>query len=57
MREIKAFNLDRLKDTYEIVDELAEKGKYITAGSREQIEDNKDMFDEIIYDYVQQNGE
>ena len=53
MKEIKALTTNDLEDMYQIVDELIDKGKYITAGNREQIENNKDMFDEIIYDYVQ----
>ena len=53
MRDIKNFSMDDLKETYEIIDKMAEEGKYLTAGSRELIESNKDMFDEIIYDYVQ----
>lgn len=53
MKEIKALKKDDLEDMYKLVDELANKGKCITAGNREQIENNKDMFDEIIYDYVQ----
>lgn len=53
MREIKALKKDDLEDMYKLVDELANKGKCITAGNREQIESNKDMFDEIIYDYVE----
>lgn len=53
MKEIKALTTSDLEDMYQIADELIDKGKYITAGNREQIENNKDMFDEIIYDYVQ----
>ena len=53
MKEIKALTTNDLEDMYQIVDELIDKGKCITAGNREQIENNKDMFDEIIYDYVQ----
>lgn len=53
MREIKALKTDDLEDMYQLVDELIDKGKIITAGNREQIENNKDMFDEVIYDYVE----
>ncbi|MBR3288199.1 MAG: hypothetical protein IKI71_00355, partial [Lachnospiraceae bacterium] len=53
MRDIKALTTNDLDEMYKLVDELIDKGKFITAGSREQIENNKDMFDEIIYDYVE----
>lgn len=53
MKEIKALTTNDLEDMYQLVDELIDKGKYVTAGNRDQIENNKDMFDEIIYDYVQ----
>ena len=53
MKEIKATTLDDLPELYKSIDKLIEEGKYVTIGSREQIEANKDMFDEIIYDYVQ----
>ena len=53
MKEIKALTTNDLEDMYQLVDELIDKGKYVTAGNREQIESNKEMFDEIIYDYVQ----
>ena len=53
MKEIKEMKLEDLNDLYQLVEKLIAEGKSITVGSREQIESNKDMFDEIIYDYVQ----
>ena len=52
MKEIKNLTIEDLQETYNIVDKMAQEGKCLTAGNRELIENNKDMFDEIIYDYV-----
>lgn len=52
MREIKEMKLSDLKELATIIDKIVTDGKYVTIGSRDQIENNKEMFDEIIYDYV-----
>ena len=52
MRDIKEMKLSDLKELATIIDKIVTDGKYVTIGSRDQIENNKEMFDEIIYDYV-----
>lgn len=53
MREIKNTTKDDIYELCEIFDKMVRDGIYVTVGSKEQIENNADLFDEIIYDYVQ----
>ena len=52
MRDIKNTTIEDLEEPYELIEKIAQEGKYLTAGNRELIESNKEMFDEIIYDFV-----
>ena len=52
MREIKDMKISDIKELSSIFDKMIKDGIYVTVGGKEEIEKNKDMFDEIIYDYV-----
>ena len=52
MREIKDMKISDIKELSSIFDKMINDGIYVTVGGKEEIEKNKDMFDEIIYDYV-----
>ena len=47
--EISSTTLDDVKELSNILDKIVEDNKYVSAGSKDQIEENSDMFDEIIY--------
>ncbi len=53
MREIKETTKKDIDDLSAIFNKMVKDGIYVTVGSKEQIENNADLFDEIIYDYVQ----
>ena len=53
MKEIKDMKLEDLPELYKLIDKLIAEGKYLTVGNREQIDKNAEMFDEIIYEYVE----
>ncbi|MBP3200431.1 MAG: insulinase family protein [Lachnospiraceae bacterium] len=52
MKEIKEMTTEDIDELCKIFDKMVSDGIYITIGSKEQIEANKDLFDEIIYDYI-----
>ena len=52
MREIKAMTLDDIKEVSGILEKMIQDKIYVTVGSKEKIEANANLFDEIIYDYV-----
>lgn len=52
MREIKDMTLDDIKEFGKVFDEMIKRGIQVSVGSKEAIEENANMFDEIIYDYV-----
>ena len=51
-REIKELNRENLPSYFEIVKKLVENGNKLTIGGKEEIEKNKDLFEEIKYDYI-----
>lgn len=53
MQQIKNAKLSDLKELKNRFTTLIEKGIIISVGSKEQIEENKELFDSIIYDYLE----
>ena len=53
MKEIKNTKKEDLYDMFDFFKKINDNNQYITVGSREQIEKNKQLFDQIIYDYVE----
>ncbi|MBQ7743242.1 MAG: hypothetical protein IJT67_00415 [Lachnospiraceae bacterium] len=52
MRDIKEARIDDMKELKELYIEMLTKGYKISAGNNELITKNSDLFDEIIYDYI-----
>ncbi len=52
MRDIKEATIDDMKELKELYIEMLTKGYKISAGNNELIAKNSDLFDEIIYDYI-----
>ena len=52
MREIKEATKEDINAMCAVFDKMVSDGIYVTVGSKEQIEANADLFDEIIYDYI-----
>ena len=51
-KEIKDFDKDDIYKLSKLYDNLVLDKIFVTAGSKEEIENNKNMFEEIIYDYI-----
>ena len=52
MKEIKSMELGDLDKLSELYEEIVKENNIVAAGNKISIENNKNMFDEIVYDFV-----